>query len=73
MDEQAVKAMQFQSAIAATHSPDDFTPITCIDDLFDLPAHMPPNYDFSKLTPSDYQYIIALAKKEIEEAKAEKK
>lgn len=73
MDSDWVQAMQYQRAVSMTHSSSDYSPITGIQDLFDLPAHMPPNYDFSKLAPQDYEYILLMAKKEIEDSKQPKK
>ncbi|KAK8887808.1 hypothetical protein M9Y10_038865 [Tritrichomonas musculus] len=73
MESEWVQAMQYQRAVSMTHSSSDYSPITGIQDLFDLPSHMPPNYDFSKLTEQDYTYILSMAKKEIEESKQQKK
>lgn len=72
MNPQWLEAFQYQRAIARTLSPGDYPPITDIQQILDLPAHMPPNYDFSRLAISDFVYIIGLAKKEIEEFKNSK-
>lgn len=58
--------LKYQSALAQNLSPKDYPPIEGIQDVFDIPTHLPPNFDFSHLTRNDYNFILNLAKREIE-------
>ena len=49
---------------------DKVRPSEGVQDVFDLPTHLPRNFDFSKLSMSDYLYILDMAKGEIEKEKS---
>jgi hypothetical protein len=45
---------------------DTCPPITSVQEIFDSPARMPANLEFSKISESDYLFILDMAKREIE-------
>ena len=44
-------------------------PIEGVQDVFDLPMHIPRNLDFSAMSITDYLYILEMAQAEIKNGK----
>lgn len=62
MNDSWQEVSKYQEAIAKKINFSSVPPITNVQDIFNLPSLIPPNFDFSTLSYENYQKIIELAK-----------